>query len=69
MCQYRTIGDEQHMLIECSALQDLRDRRRHLFEGVQIEVMVSFMWQDDMIGVARFIDECLERILYTSDQP
>ena len=27
------------------------------------------MWQDDMIGVVRFIDECLERILYTSDQP
>ena len=31
--------------------------------------MVLFMWQDDMIGVVRFIDECLERILYTSDQP
>ena len=57
------------MVFECSVLQDLRDKRRHLFEGAQIEVMVSFTWQDDMIGVVRFIDEYLERILYTSDQP
>ncbi len=31
--------------------------------------MVLFMWQDDMIGVVRFIDECPERIIYISDQP
>ena len=39
------------------------------FDGAQTDAMVLFMWQDDMIGVVRFIDECLERILYTSDQP
>ena len=50
-------------------LQDLRDKRPHLFDGAQTNAMVLFMWQDDMIGVVRFIDECLERILYTSDQP
>ena len=27
--------------------------------------MILFMWQDDIIGVARFIDACLERV-YTS---
>ena len=57
MCQHRTIGDEKHMVFECPALKDLRDKRRHLFQGAQIEVMVSFIWQDDMIGVVRFIDE------------
>ena len=52
-----------------TGLQDLRDKRPHLFHGAQTNAMVLFMWQDDMIGVVRFIDECLERILYTSDQP
>ena len=69
ICQHRTIGDEKHLVFECPALQDLRDKRPHLFDGAQTDAMVLFMWQDDMIGVVRFIDECLERILYTSDQP
>ena len=69
MCLHRTIGDEKHLVFECPALQDLRDKRPHLLEGPQADAMVLFMCQDDMIGVVRFIDECLERILYTSDQP
>ena len=28
--------------------------------------MVLIMWQNDTTGVVRFIDKCLERILYTS---
>ena len=33
--------------------------------------MVLFIWQEDryMVGMVQFIDECLERMLYTSDQP
>ena len=69
MCQHHIIGDEKHLVFECPALQDLRDKRPHLFQGAPADAMVLFMWQDDMIGVVRFIDECLERILYTSDQP
>ena len=49
--------------------QDLRDKHPHLFEGTQADAMVLFMRQDDIIGVLRFIDACLERILYTSDSP
>ena len=30
--------------------------------------MILFMWQDDIIGVARFMDACLERV-YTSAGP
>ena len=30
--------------------------------------MILFMWQDDIIGVVRFIDACLER-MYTSAGP
>ena len=66
-CNYRMYMAS--MVFECPALQDLRDKRPHLFDGAQTDAMVLFMWQDDMIGVVRFIDECLERILYTSDQP
>ena len=31
--------------------------------------MMLSMWQDGMIGVVRCIDECPEKVLYTSDQP
>ena len=30
--------------------------------------MILFMWQDDIIGAARFINACLERV-YTSAGP
>ena len=63
------LGMRSNLVFECPALQDLRDKRPHLFDGAQTDAMVLFMWQDDMIGVVRFIDDCLERILYTSDQP
>ena len=33
MCQHGTIGDEEHPVSECLALQDLHDKRPHLFEG------------------------------------
>ena len=69
MCQHRTIGDEERLVFECLALHDLRNKRPHLSEGAQADDIVSFMWRDDMIGVVRFIEECLERILCTSDQP
>ena len=59
----------EHLVSECPALQDLRDKRPYLFEGTQADAMVLFMWQDDMVGVVRLFDECLERILHTSDQP
>ena len=49
------------------AVQDLRHKRPHLFEVIHADAMILFMLQNDMIGVVRFIDECLERILYTSN--
>ena len=32
------------------------------------DAMILFMWQDDIIGVAQFIDACLERV-FTSAAP
>ena len=51
MYQHRTIGDEKYLMFQCPALQDLRNKRPHLFEGAQADAMVLFMWQDDTIGV------------------
>ena len=46
-------------MFECPALQDLRDRNKNLFQAPHGDAI--FMWQDDIINVARFIDACLER--------
>ena len=62
MCQQGALGDEKHLLFECPALQDLRDRYENLFQAPQSDAMILFMWQDDIIGLAPFIDACLERV-------
>ena len=65
MCQQGVLGDEKHLMFECPALQDLHDRNKNLFQAPHGDARILFMWQDDISGVARFIDECLERV-YTS---
>ena len=52
-------------MFECPALQELHDRYEKLFQAPQGDAMIFHMWQDDIIGVARFIDARLERV-YTS---
>ena len=46
----------------------LRDRCENLFQVSQGDAMILFMWQDDIVGVVRFIDPCSERV-YTSAGP
>ena len=46
------------LCFECPALQDLRDRYENLFQAPQGDAMILFMRQDDIIGVAQFIDAC-----------
>ena len=69
MCAQRVIGDEKHMVFQCPALQDLHDKRPHLFASGQAGAMLVFLWQADIVGIVRFVDKCLERVVYTSDQP
>ena len=70
MCQQGVLGDEKHLLFECPALQDLRDRYENLFQAPQGHAVILFMWQDDIIGgVARFIDACLERVSTSAGPP
>ena len=57
-CQQGVLGDEKHIVVECPALQDSRDRYENLFQAPQGDAMILFMWQDDIMGVARFIGAC-----------
>ena len=55
------VGDEQHLVFECEALQDLRARFAGLFQGVS--TLSQFVWQEPLGQVAVFVDKCLRRAL------
>ena len=42
-------------------LQCFREKWSHLFQGQQ--TMQAFMWQDDLIVVAKFVNACMQKIL------
>ena len=60
LCAGDNPGDEQHVMFECPGLQDIRDKHQGLF-GEHAATMLQFMWQDDIHGVAIFIQACLDR--------
>ena len=63
VCQLYTTGtlsDEKHLVFECPEVQCFREQWPLLFQGPQ--TMLAFMWQDDLIGVANFIDACLRKM-------
>ena len=61
LCAAHTLGDEKHLVFECPELQCFRQKWSHLFQGQQ--TMQAFMWQDDLIGVAKFVNACMQKIL------
>ena len=72
LCGVGTLGDERHLIFECPELLCFREQWSHLFEGPQ--TMQAFMWQEDLIGVAKFVTACLRKMNpsyegQTSDQP
>ena len=60
-----------HLVFECPEVQCFREQWPHLFQGPQ--TMLAFMWQDDLIGVAKFVNACLHKMNpsegQASDQP
>ena len=60
LCASGTVGNEKHLIFECLVLQCLTEQWSHLFEGPQ--TMQAFMWQDDPIGVAKYVDPCVLKI-------
>ena len=69
LCSVGALGDEQHLVFECAELQCFREQWSHLFQGPQ--TMQGFLWQEDLIGVAKYINACLRKTYegQTSDQP
>ena len=56
-CAMPGIADERHLIFECVAFQPVRDRFPTLF-GEHITTMQAFMWQDDAVQVAKFVQAC-----------
>ena len=53
------LGTKRHMVFECPALQSVRDKYAALFvDGAS--TMQQFMWQQDVIGVAHFVQDCFD---------
>jgi hypothetical protein len=54
-----TLLIQRHLVFTCPALEHVRLRYRHLFTS-RTDTMVQFLWQDDLISVARFIADCFD---------
>lgn len=61
-CNTSSIGDEMHMIFECPALENLRQKYSHLFHS-HVTTMQQFMWQNETIQVMLFIRDCLSQIV------
>ncbi len=58
-CPLGAVGDEKHMIFECPAVAALRVQYAHLF-AASIQDVRQFMWQDDRVGVVRFVLQALQ---------
>ena len=53
-------GDEMHLVFECAAMADLRGQSPDIPQPHQ--TMQQFMWQPDMLQVAKFLDAGMKRL-------
>ena len=73
-CDLNEIGDEKHLIFTCPVVRHVRDRNVALFSA-SIHTMLDFMWQEDLVGVAKFVMYCFDVITAdvgddrTSNQP
>ena len=49
----------RHLVFQCPELECFRQQWSHLCQGPR--TTQAFMWQDDKIGIARFINACLRK--------
>ena len=61
-CQSQMLCDEYHIIFECAALTELRIKYKCLFT-LATQTMPSFMWQKNMLSVAKFVTEALNSVL------
>lgn len=65
LCGPGTYGDEKHLVFECPHLQPLRVQYATLFPRL---TMVQFLWQADLLHVAKFVCDALD-IMLSADSP
>ena len=53
------IHDERQLVLECPAMQPVRDHHPALFSPA-CSTMQLFMWQPDTVGVAHYMLDCLD---------
>ena len=58
-CNRGAIGDEKHMIFECTALAPLRQKHAYLFTPAT-DTMRSFFAQPDHLGVLNYVIDCLD---------
>ncbi len=58
-CNGGAVGDEMHLIFECTALASLRSRYASLFTDTA-GTMRSFFAQPDHIGVFHYVIDCLD---------
>ena len=61
-CQTDLLCDEFHIVYECAALSALRVKYHCLFT-LATQDMSLFMWQSDLVSVAKFVSEALHLVL------
>ena len=54
------LGDEMHLVFECAAMTDLRGQFPDIFQPHQ--TMQQFMWQPNLLQVAKFLDAGMKRL-------
>ena len=65
-CGAAAVGDERHMIFECTSLDPLRARYAALFSQPR-QTMLQFMWQQDMRAVAYYVCDALHMMLPALD--
>ena len=60
------VGDERHLVFECSTVQHVRDKYPGLFSGPG-QTMQQFMWQADIAGVVHFVRDSMLVLLSELD--
>ena len=62
LCNLGSMCDEKHVVFECPALQGLRNEFASLF--LDVCTMKQPLWQDDSVSIAKFINACLDKMLF-----
>ena len=58
------MGDEKHLVFEYTAMQHVRHEYAELCEGPQGTAKILLMRQDNLIGIALFINACFKSGIY-----